>query len=41
MKMVITVSSSGLFLCSIAIADCCADDVEKVDAIHQAFTNLQ
>ena len=36
----ITISSSRLFLGSIAIADSCADDVEKVDAIHQAFTNL-
>jgi len=37
---VIKVSASRLFLGSIAIADCCADDVENVDAIHQTFTNL-
>ena len=29
-----------VFLGSIAIANSCADNVEKGDAIHQAFTNL-
>jgi hypothetical protein len=38
---VITISSSRLFLGSTPIADGCADDVEKVDAIHQVFANLQ